>query len=365
MDKHTAINNDFINMFGLTYAQTQLLFSTQKLIAEYDIKHDFSIKERSEKKKWLKLWEKEIVATFGNNFSNNFFISKETINVNYQDEIKRNHSLTWYYILMLECITFRPYFAFNDNKIKKLKFDEKYCNEKTKAFFVKQGKVSEDAFVRLKKTYDDSIKHISGKTGKILAISVSSVLVFTGIIATCFAIKSPDIATKLFGDKFKGLNGIALKNACLSFVGGGSIFHGGGGLERGTAIIAGGGALLGIASGGSVAMGISIPLIVASPEYTLTQSAKLETILKEVILNTQQDIVSAQMIIERLKCQIAELNQRIVDLEAEDKKNKNELKDINRSLKYLKKANKDMNRFSSSYEEGYKIQQKQNSKVSD
>ena len=138
-------------------------------------------------------------------------------------------------------------------------------------------------------------------------------------------------------------------------IGGGAIAAGGTGIAGGTAIIAGGGALLGIAGGGA-AVGLGTMLVESSPEYTLTQAAKLETILKEVILNAQQDVVCAQKIIEKYKEQIDEMNKKLTAMELEAEKNKKDLKIIKLSIKYLKKSCKDMNVFTSAYEEGLKTE---------
>ena len=122
-------------------------------------------------------------------------------------------------------------------------------------------------------------------------------------------------------------------------------------------VIAGVGALLGLAGGGTAA-GIASAMVQSAPEYTLTQAAKLETILKEVILNAQQDVVSAQKIISRLQKQIEELNKKLTELETANEKNKKEINNIKTSIKYLKKSCKDMNVFTSAYETGLSVESK-------
>ena len=115
----------------------------------------------------------------------------------------------------------------------------------------------------------------------------------------------------------------------------------------------GGGALLGLAGGGAIA---GVNLLFQSPDFTLTQAAKLETILQEVILNAQHDICSAQKIIAQYREQIGELTKRITILELENKQNKKDLDSIKISLKYMKTSCMDMNVFTSSFEIGENAQ---------
>ena len=122
-------------------------------------------------------------------------------------------------------------------------------------------------------------------------------------------------------------------------------------MAGGVAIIAGGGALIGLAGSGT-AVGVLSALLSSSPEYAITQAAKLETILKEVILNAQKDVVSAQAVIQQYKSQIEELNKKVTELETDNEKHKKELKNLKTSIKYLTKSCKAMNTFTSAFEVG-------------
>ena len=130
---------------------------------------------------------------------------------------------------------------------------------------------------------------------------------------------------------------------------------GGFGMAGGTITIAGGGALLGLA-GGSAAVSVGSALLLSTPDYTLTQAAKLETILKEVILNAQQDVVCAQKIIAKYQEQIDELNKKLTAMELEVEKNKQDINNIKQSIQYLKKSCKNMIVFTSAYEEGLRTE---------
>jgi uncharacterized coiled-coil protein SlyX len=254
---------------------------------------------------------------------------------------------------------FTPYTALDseDNKdFKEYKYDSKKSYQRLKEFFVKQGILSDEKIERLHKTYSKSINQITGK-GKKIALSILSVVAIAALAAAGAAVFAGPIAVALFGEQFVGLSGAALTAACLAMAGGGAIAAGGAGVAGGIAVIAGGGVLLGLAGGGTTA-GIVFKMIASTPEYTLTQAAKLETILKEVILNAQQDVVSAQKIISRLQKQIDELNKKLTELETANENNKKEIKNIKTSIEYLKKSCKDMKAFASDYETGLNVKSK-------
>ena len=355
MAKETGSDNSILEMFGLTCEQSKLMFSVQKMITEYDIQLTKSEKQKELKKEWLSNWEKGItdyLKSIGSQCRNGYLIDTADINDTFKEELKKSNNRTWYYILTLEVIEFAPYTPLgneNDKQYKKCKFAENSCYEYVKTFLGNQGVISTSKIDRLDKVYSKCLNSISGMRRKILT-RIFAVVAIAALAAAAAAVFAGPIAVALFGGSFEGLAGAALTNACLALAGGGAIAFGGGGIAGGVAIVAGGGALLGLASGGA-AVGIS-SMVLNSPEYTLTQAARLETILKEVILNAQQDVVSAQKIISQYQEQIRILNDKLVQMEMENEKNKKELKNIQISLNYLKKAYKDMTAFTSAYEIG-------------
>lgn len=361
MKSEDRSDNSMLEMFGLTYEQSNLLFSTERMITKFDIGLTKNQDKAKIKSAWLKKWESGIDTYLdsADSDSDGEFVDEGDLPARFKAEIERTNNRTWYYILVLECLEFTPYTALSgedDKLFKKCKFDSKKAYLRVKEFFFKQGVLSDEKIERLHKTYDKSIDQITGKVGKI-ALSIISVVAIAAIAAAGAAIFAGPIAVALFGSQFAGLSGAALTAACLAMAGGGAIAIGGGGMAGGIMVIAGGGALLGLAGGGTAA-GIASAMVQSAPEYTLTQAAKLETILKEVILNAQQDVVSAQKIISRLQKQIDELNKKLTELETANENNKKEIKNIKTSIKYLKKSCKDMNVFTSAYETGLSVENK-------
>lgn len=352
-------DNSILEMFGLSYDQSLLLFSAEKLIAHEDIKHTRNEKKAKVKSSWVEEWENGII-TYLNNIDKDrcaSLLSLEELQQRFKVELQNTNNKTWYYIIALELLEFVPYTSLGGEKDKeylKCKFEEKNCNTFTKQLLLEHNCISKDKIERLDKVYSKSLSQISGKTGRVVT-KVMIVIAVAALAAAGAALFAPGIAVALFGGAFEGLSGIALANACLALAGGGAVAAGGLGIAGGTAVIAGGGALLGLAGGGTV-VGVASALMLSSPEYTLTQAAKLETILKEVIINAQQDVVCAQKIISEYKAQISELNKKLIEMELDNEKNKNEIKNIKACIKYLTKSCKDMSVFASAYGEGLKTE---------
>lgn len=354
MAKKTVQNEDIIQMFGLSYNQSKLLFSAQKMITEYDIRITNDMVKSRRKREWLYAWEQSITEYLkaSNSKDNGRLIPIENLLKAFLDELKENDNKTWYYIVVLELIEFVAYSSLGkeeDKEYKKLKFNVDRCYEYIKGFILSQQYLSAETIDRLDKTYMKSMSRISGRVGK-LVTKLIAVVAVSAIAAALTATFAGPIAVALFGKEFVGLSGIALTNACLAMAGGGAIAVGGLGIQGGIITLAGGGALLGLAAGGTAAGASAI--LTSSPDYTLTQAAKLETILKEVILNAQQDVLTAQKIIQKYKDQIVELGKQITEMELREEKTAKELKNIKTILEYMKKSQKDMDRFASSYQIG-------------
>lgn len=349
--------DSILEMFGLTFEQSRLLFSIEKMIAEYDADYLKSDKASDYKRKWISAWEKGVTdyLTAIDKTRNAQLMNIGEISQSVNKEMESSPNRTWYYIIVLECLAFTPYTNLgtedDDKKYKKCKYNDKKSFKMLKDFFDEQGYLTEEKIERLHNVYEKSLNQISGKTNK-MAMGAVAVVAIAALFALGAAIAAPEIAALLVGSTFEGLYGIALTNACLALVGSGvAAVTGSTAMLGGVITIAGGGALLGIAGGGT-AVGIASKVLSASPDYTLTQAAKLETILKEVILNAQQDVVAAQKIINIYREQINSLNKEITKLEVDNDKNKQALKNLKLSIKYLKKSCQDMNSFTSAYEIG-------------
>ena len=159
------------------------------------------------------------------------------------------------------------------------------------------------------------------------------------------------IAVMLFPSQVGKLAGAALVNACLAMAGGGAIAVGGGGMAAGVITIVGGGALLGLAGGGTLVGGINL-LISSTPDLTLTQAAKLQVVLKEIILIAQKDIICAQEVLEIYKSNITNLSTHIKEQQLHKDKDHKTIKDMEKSLSYMEKAFKDMESFLTDFQGG-------------
>ena len=132
---------------------------------------------------------------------------------------------------------------------------------------------------------------------------------------------------------------------------GGALAAGGLGMAGGTAIIAGGGAALGLASGGGATV-ITALLTGTKGEFALDECAKLLTFCKEVLGQDAEAKDSIAWIryelssqIERMKIQWTVLSECPKDpsLSKEEKKKvKNELASFEKSLRYMRKCEKEI-----------------------
>lgn len=349
---------DFISEFGLTFKQTCLLFSLERQIVLDDIMNsrvNNKQEDASKKQQWLYLWEVHI-----NNFLNHLEnVSERTVDITKIDtkklleEIEMDAHLTalnsatsgikaWRYLILLECTLFTPYYSFDTLNIEKSNFVDKI-----KSIFsglsldencqkISLGKIAElltikSSYIEIfKKRYQESIKSLSGFWKKVLLaggvgmiIAVTVVLLFINPIAAAFA--AP------------GLYGAAAFSAGMAALGGGAIAAGGFGIAGGIAVLVGGALVL----GGSAGAGITA-LASSTPQIVLTELAKIEVVLKEIIIGIQRDTKMLQEIILQLTKNLNEMQSELVKLKFENEKNKEKIKNLEESIEYMKKA---MNEF--------------------
>ncbi len=267
-------------MFGLTYEQVLLMFSTQRLL----ILQDINITKDAEKKRiktlWLHEWENNISIYLDNidGSKKGQLIEIDYIQDSFEKALTNNENLTWYYIMVLELIAFVPYTPLNsknDKDFSKCKYESNQAFNRIKKMVIDQKHMSGVEVERLRETYNKQLHKLSGKTSRILQSALITLSV-TAALAALAAIFAGPIAVAIFGAAFPGLHGVALTSACLAMLGGGAVAIGGTGIAGGVAVVAGGGALLGMAGGGAIA---GSTLLFQSPDFTLTQAAKLETVL--------------------------------------------------------------------------------------
>ena len=181
-----------------------------------------------------------------------------------------------------------------------------------------------------KESFNQSVKKISGKNKRFLAL-IPTIVLAMAVGALCSAFAGP-IAIMLVGGNFAGLSGAALTSASLALLGGGAIAAGGTGMVGGTAVIVGGGALLGFVTGGTAsATGLAL---LSAPEYIAFECAKIEVAIKEILIHSQNDKNGAILVLNRFRDSINVLKEQIVELE-KNKDKKSEIKKIRKSIAFM------------------------------
>lgn len=338
---------DFISEFGLTFKQTCLLFSLERQIVVNDIvssKADKKQKEALKKQMWLNAWEMNI-----NNFLNHLGENQNVLVDITKLEPKKllekilnektsGNSKAWRYLILLECTLFTPYYpleqqeSYDDNFVDKIKkaFGSLSLNEnsrKTSLIMIAELLNIDIKYIDIfRKRHQEALRSLSGFWKKVLLaggigmlVAVAIALLFINPIAAFFA--AP------------GLAGAAAFSAGMAALGGGAIAAGGFGIAGGIAVLVGGALLL----GGGVGVGIGT-LAASSSVIVLTELAKMEVVLKEIILGIQHDIQMMQEIIMNLNDSLNEMQKEVVKLKMENEKNKEKIKNLEESIEYLKKA---------------------------
>ena len=341
--------SNILDMFGLNSEQLEILYSIEHILTERDIQKNPKTAET--RQKWLKQWLQTLDDSLFNSSEIKVFAGPALYDA-INREAKKSSNNTWFYLVMLEATLFQAYFPLDEEKenvkaYAKLKYTSDI--DYLKQIAVITGLMKPEFIDRYLDTYKKVFRKISGKSAKAIITSLS-ILAVTAIAAAIAAIYAGPIAVAIFGKGFE-LSGAALTSACLAMAGGGAIAMGGLGVAGGIAAIAGGGALLGAAGGGAAAAAV-LAFAKKSPEFTLSQTVKLEVVLREVMLNAQQDTESAQAVISRLQSQIKNLQNELDRLTKEQDKDKEAIQNLKKSIDILTKAVKDMVVFKSSFEIG-------------
>ncbi|MDE6820866.1 hypothetical protein [Bacteroides acidifaciens] len=338
---------DFISEFGLTFKQTCLLFSLERRIVVNDIvssKADKKQEEALKKQMWLNAWEMNI-----NNFLNHLGenqnvlvditkLEPKSLLEKILNEKTSGNSKAWRYLILLECTLFTSYYpleqqeSYDDNFVDKIKkaFGSLSLNEnsrKTSLVMIAELLNIDIKYIDIfRKRHQEALRSLSGFWKKVLLaggigmlLAVAIALLFISPIAAFFAAS--------------GLSGAAAFSAGMAALGGGAIAAGGFGIAGGIAVLVGGALLL----GGGVGVGIGT-LAASSSVIVLTELAKMEVVLKEIILGVQHDIQMMQEILMNLNDSLNEMRKEVVKLKMENEKNKEKIKNLEESIEYLKKA---------------------------
>ncbi|MDE7302979.1 MAG: coiled-coil domain-containing protein 22 [Oscillospiraceae bacterium] len=347
-------NNGTIEIFALTEEQTALLYSFQREKIIDDIKNEKNMNKRDMKRKWLTDWVKSIKNVYKEISSGNELEFSENLLRDFKSLAELSANKTWCHLVVLETEFFYPYFPLNEKskQYKQIKYTSKnfvysLLTRQTTPVIVKPSFVD-----TINKTYRKTLNKLNGTTSKIIT-SVATTVAVSALTFGAASLLAGPIAVALVGSQFSGLAGAALTNACLAYIGGGAIAVGGLGMAGGTAIIAGGGALIGLATGGSISTGVTAAII-KNPQLAISSIAKLEVVMKEIILNAQHDVASAQKILSQYKEKIRQVEDEIEELRLKNEKYKKDIENMKKTLEFFKKSYAEMRKYTSSFEIGLK-----------
>ena len=322
---------DAMDIFGLTVNQSRLLFSIEKYLVSKDI--DKSKNDKDKKSEWLVKWEKSILEYLHlEDEKVDSLYGLYDIHKQIAEEKSKTDNLTWYYLVILEAVLFHAYSPIDKNikEYKSLKYKDQI--DDIKEMVIAEGLIDVSFIDDIKDAYDKAVKSISGNNKKAFAI-VPAIAMTVAVAALCSAFAGP-IAVMLVGGNFAGLSGAALTSASLAMLGGGALAAGGAGMAGGTAVIVGGGALLGFATGGTASVaGITL---LSSPEYAVSECAKIEVVILEILNKVQNDKDAAFLVLERFEDSIGALSEYMNDLNPKIKKEKTEIQKLKKSILYMK-----------------------------
>lgn len=368
------MNNSF-STFGLTLEQTQVLFSLQRMIIAEDVeistpahyrqrsKTSDNVYERIDnsiigdalkgrkipfikkseeleqdlhemqmkKNQWFDIWTRSI-GDYLRGLNNGVGVPLLLTTSELQQAINNIDSKTdnsiWKYLVLFECSIFHPYYPINKDDAEK-KIYEKckfYKNDSinvlsviSKMLGIENGYVS-----KFRNDYEVSYRRLSGFWTKVAAsagIGMAVVFGFIIIFQPYMIFAAP------------GLTGAAAFSSALAAMGGGAIAAGGLGMAGGMAVLIGGGALLGIGAGG----GAGAYAAKMSADMTLLESAKIEVVLKDIVLAVQKDTKQFQRILIDVTKQQQQLREQVINLQVEGEKNKEQIKELEKKIGLLEK----------------------------
>lgn len=218
-------------------------------------------------------------------------------------------------------------------------------------FFLKEFFYNKGYIKRLRKCYDKVMRELS-EVLKNFIIGLSIFVSITITVLITAGMFAPSIAVALVGSNFVGLNGIALTNACLAFLGGGAIAAGGAGIAGGTMVIVGGGGMLGLIAGAGVGGAVGVAGIMGAKQ-TIVQSAKLMVSIKEIFLKDEHDVEYSNTVYEQYLQNIIKVEKDLVELKLqkniinkkEKEKMKLKIKNAEESIKVMKTSMKIMSKY--------------------
>jgi hypothetical protein len=349
-----------IKKFGLTPEQTRIMFSYHYHLVQADIdnqsnndvkntlKQEFlrglqgDSDNQSEpvkkilKQEWLRNWENsttlflnsQIAPETPHNSSLNLITDFEFLKNSVKSHLISPGNQLTRYLILLEVTLFQPYYPLGDSRdeaFKDLKLEQEYTAKLR--YFARSLDIDPDCVLRFKSNYKEAIQGIKGGINPWLLDAVGALALGVAGFATPF-----NVVGLLARILAPGLSGAAAVSAVLAALGGGAIAAGGMGMAGGMAVIVAGGSILGASAGVGVGA-----LFSQSPDAALTQAAKLEVVMREIIC-IQKDIRLAQEILKQQRLAIRSFEDKLDELLLNKEKNQKEIENLKKAIEYLKKA---------------------------
>lgn len=328
---------DKFSVFGLTAEQSEVLFALQRKLTSNDVlvegqkNHFIGSNKKEQKQLWLDTWDRSIedyIKTYGGK-SSQTKLSYYDLSAKIKQLDQNAQNKVWKYMVFLECVLYSPYYPLSDNKeaykpFKGLSIDKKGRKETlekiadTLQIDKKYIKIFEDA-------HSSAVKKLSGYWTKIAMGAGIGIIVFLIAIVTF----QYEIIAYFAAE---GLSGAAAISAGLAALGGGAVGSGFG-MAGGIAVLVGGGSLLGASAG--TAVGVSIASL--GSNAVLSEAAKLQVVLKEIVLAIQKDTMYFQQILLDINKEISLLKEEIIKLKTDSANNKKKIKNLEESIEILEK----------------------------
>lgn len=318
--------NDKFSVFGLTAEQSEVLFALQRKLTSNDV---FS---NEQKQLWLDTWDRSI-----EDYLNSYGGKSSQTKLRYYDlaeKIKQldqnSQNKVWKYMVFLECVLYSPYYPLSDNKdaykpFKGLSIDKK-VRKKTLEKIADILQIDKKYIKIFEDAHSSAVKKLSGYWTKIaMGAGVGIIVILIAIVTFQYEIIAYFAA--------EGLSGAAAISAGLAALGGGAVAAGGFGMAGGIAVLVGGGSLLGASAG--TAVGLSIASL--DSNAVLSEAAKLQVVLKEIVLAIQKDTMYFQQILININNEISQLKAELIKIKIDSTNNKKKIKNLEKSIEILEK----------------------------
>lgn len=330
--------NDNFSVFGLTAEQSEVLFALQRKLTSNDIlveeqkKPLIGSNKKGQKQLWLDTWDRSIedyLKTYGGK-SSQIKLSYLDLGRKIKQLDKTAQNKVWKYMVLLECVLYSPYYPLSDNKDAYKPFKGLSINKKGRKETLE--KIADNLQIDKKYikifegAHSSAVKKLSGYWTKVaMGAGIGIIVILIAIVTFQYQIIAFFAA--------EGLSGAAAISAGLAALGGGAVAAGGFGMAGGIAVLVGGGSLLGASAG--TAVGVSIASL--GSNAVLSEAAKMQVVLKEIVLAIQKDTKYFQQILLNINNEISQLKAEIIKLKTSAANNKKKIKNLEESIIILEK----------------------------